>query len=68
MDVENLVGLRYHGGFYTGIIRQGQQNGVSKGILYRCIPRIGRLITILDEVFLKVRVTFYDLVIRKNKF
>ena len=36
------------------------------GILYLKIPRIGRVITICDEVFFKLRVYFDGLVTRKK--
>ena len=35
---------------------------MSKGIVYLNIPRIGRVIMIWDEVFFKLRVSFYGLV------
>ena len=46
MGVENIVILMCHGGFYTGVICQVQQKGLSKGTVGLCIPRIGRAITI----------------------
>ena len=39
---------------------------MSKGIIYLNIPRIGRVITIGDEVFFKLRVSFDGLVSRKK--
>ena len=39
---------------------------MSKGIVYLNIPIIGRVITIWDEVFFKLRVYFDGLVIRKK--
>ena len=41
---------------------------MSKGSVYLDIPRIGRVIAIWDKVFLKLRVYFYGLVIRKEVF
>ena len=39
---------------------------MSKGGVGLCIPRIGRVTTIRDEVFFKLRVSFYGMVIRKK--
>ena len=41
---------------------------MSKGSVYLEIPGTGRLITIWDEVFFKLRVSFDGLVIRKEVF
>ena len=66
MGVDNLVGLRCHGEFYTGFIFQGHQKGVAKGIVGPCFPIIGRVGTIWDELLLKLRVTF-NVLVRRNK-
>ena len=66
MGVDNLLGLRYHGIFYIGGISQLQQQCVSKGSVGLCIPRIRRVITIWDELFFKLRVSFYVMVISKK--
>ena len=66
MGVDKLVGLRFHGGFYTGIIFKGQQKGVDKKILGMRIPRIGRMIMIWEKVVLKIRVFSDGLVISKK--
>ena len=58
MSVYNLLVLRWHGRFYTGVISQWYQQWVSKGILGLRIPQIGRVITIWDELFWKLRVWF----------
>ena len=39
-----------------------------KGILYLNIPIIGRVITIWDELFYKIIVSFYGLITRKKVF
>ena len=39
MGVDNLVGLRYYGRFYTVFIFQGHQKGVAKGIVVLFIPK-----------------------------
>ena len=41
---------------------------MSNGSVGMCIPRIGRVITIWDEVFFKHRVYFDGMVIRKKVF
>ena len=63
MSVENFVGLRCHGRFYTGVIRKYHQQWMSKGSVGLWISRIGRVIPICDEVFFKIIVSFGDLVI-----
>ena len=68
MSVYNLVCLRFHGIFFTGVISQYHQQLVSKGILGLRIPIIGRVITIWGEVFFKIIVSLYKLVIRKKLF
>ena len=68
MGVDELVGLRCHEGFHTGIMCQGHQNGVSKGVVVLYIPRIGSVRTVWDEIFLNLRVSFDGLVIRKKVF
>ena len=65
---DHLVGLRLHGSFHTGDISHCHQQWVSKGSVYLNIPTIGRLITIWNEVFFKLRVSFDGLVIRKKVF
>ena len=68
MGVYNLVGLRWHGIFYTCVISHCHQHLVSKGSVGLCIPRIGRVIPIWDKLFFKLRVSFYGLVSRKKVF
>ena len=58
-DVEKLVGLRFHGVYYTGSICQIYKKGVAKVIVGICIPR-------LWKVLLKLRVSFDVLVSRKK--
>ena len=58
VSVYNLVGLRFHGIFYTGFISQCHQHLVSKGIVGRIVSIIGRVITIWDELLLKPRLSF----------
>ena len=41
---------------------------MSNGSVYMKIPKIGRGITVWDEVLFKLRVSFYGLVIRKKVF
>ena len=53
-------------GFYTGFICLGHQKGLVKGIVGICITRIGRVRTIWDKFFFKLRVYFGGLVIRKK--
>ena len=50
MDVGNIVGPRYHGLFYTGLIVQGHEKRVTKGIVGICIPILWRKRTIWDEI------------------
>ena len=66
MGVESLIGLRCHGRFYTCVICQVHQKGVFKVIVGMCISIIGRVITIWDKLFLKLRVYFGGLVRRKK--
>ena len=66
MGVENLVGLRYQGKIYTGVISQWNQQLVSKGIVCLCIPIIGKVRSIWDKEFFKIRVYFYGMVRRKK--
>ena len=68
MDVDKLVGLICHGRVYTGVISQLHQQLVSKGIVGLCITIIGRMITIWDKVFLKLRLSFDVLVSSKKIF
>ena len=68
MSSYNLVGLRCHGIFYTGVITQCHQQGVSKAIVGMRIPRIGMVITIWDKVLFKLRVYFYGMVSMKEVF
>ena len=68
MSVYKILGLRCHGIFYTGIISQCHKHLVSKGIVGLYILRIGRLITIWDEVFCKLRVSSDRMVSRKKVF
>ena len=55
MSAYNLVGPIFHEIFYTGTIS-----------VYLNISRIGRVITIWDEVFFKIKVFFDGLVIRNK--
>ena len=66
MGVYNLIGLRFHGRFYTGVISQCHQKLVSKVSVGVCIQIVGRMITTWDELFLKIIVSFDVLVIRKK--
>ena len=66
MGVENLVGLRYHGVFYTGFIFQVNKKVLAKVIVVICIPRLWRKRTMWDKVLLKIRVSFDVLVISKK--
>ena len=68
MGVENLVGLRCHGGFCKGVIFQGHKKVVAKVIIDLLIPIIGRVRTIWGEVFLKIIVSFDELVSSNNVF
>ena len=68
MSVYNLVGLRYHVRFYTGVISNFYQQWVPKGVVGLIIPIIVRLITIWDKVFFKLRLYFDGLVSRKKVF
>ena len=66
MGVDNLIGLRCHGVFYTGFICKVHKNGVSKVILGICIPRLWRNRTMWDKVLLKLRLSFDVLLSRKK--
>ena len=66
MDVDRLICLMCHCGFYTGTNYQGHQKGVSKGIVGLYITRIGRARKIWEELFLKIRVSF-DVLVSSNK-
>ena len=66
MSADNLVGLRFHEIFYTGFISRWHQQWVYKGSVYLNIQIIGRVITIWDEVFFRLRVSWDGLVIRKK--
>ena len=68
MSADNLVGLMFHGGFYTGVISHCELKLVSKVSVYLKITRIGRLITIWGKVFCKLRVSFDGLATSKNIF
>ena len=68
MSSYNLLGLRYHGRFYTVVISQFHQQLVSKGSVDPKIPIIGKAITIWDEVFFKLRVSFDETSSRKKVF
>ena len=63
---DNLPGLSYHVGLYTGVISNCHQQWVSKGSVYLNITIIGRVILIWDEVFCKIRVYFDGMVTRKE--
>ena len=64
MRADNIVSLGRHGGFYKGVISHCHQQRVSKGSVGMIISKTGRVITIWDEVFFKLRVYFYGLVSR----
>ena len=66
INVYNLLGLRCHGIFFTGVMSQFHQQWVSKGSVGLIIPIIGRVITMWDGVFFKLRVSF-DGLVRRNK-
>ena len=66
MGVDKLVGLSFHGLYYTGSIFQGHKKGVAKVIVGICIPRLWRKRKIWDKVLLKLRVSFDVLVSRKK--
>ena len=68
MDVNNLVGMRLHGGFYKDVIFQGLQKVFSKVIVCLWLIRIGRESMIRHEVLLKLRVSFCGMVISKEIF
>ena len=40
MDVDNLLGMSFHGGFHTGLIFQSHKKGLAKGIVGACITII----------------------------
>ena len=65
MGGENLVGLMCHGRFDTCVLFQSHQKGVTEGSMCIFISRVGRVITIWHEVFVKIRVSFDELVYRK---
>ena len=60
MGVYEIIDLRLPGIFYIGIIIQFHQQLVSNGSVGLCIPRIGRVIMICNEVY------FDGMVIRKS--
>ena len=66
VGVDNLVGLRCQGVFYTGFICQVHKKGVAKVIVGIYIPRLWRKRTIWDKGLLKLRVSFDVMVIRKK--
>ena len=66
MGVDNLLGQRCRGRFYTFVISQFRQKLVSRGGVALYIPRIGRAREIWDKVFFKLRVYFDGLVSRKK--
>ena len=51
-----------------GVIIQCHQQWVSKGSVGLIIPKIGRVITVWDEVFFKLRMSLYGLLISKKVF
>ena len=63
---ENLVGLKLHGIFDTGVIFQSHQNVLTKGSSYLFITIVLRFRTIWHEVFVKLRVSFDVLICRKE--
>ena len=68
MSVYNVVGLSCHGRFYICVSIQFHQQLVSKWSVVLFILIIGRVITIWDEVFFNLRVSFDGLVISKKVF
>ena len=66
IGVDNLVGLKCNGGFYTGFIFQGHQKGVAKVIAVLCIIRIRRKLLIWYGVLIKLWMYFDVLVSRKK--
>ena len=68
MSVYNLVCLKCHERFYTGVISKFHQHWLSKGSVGMIITIIGRVITIWDKVLFKLRVYFYDMVSPKEVF
>ena len=66
MNADNLVGLRCHGGFYTGVISHLHWQLVPNRSIYMNIPRIGRVKTIWDRLLLKLKLTFDGLVTSKK--
>ena len=66
MRVDSLVGLRFHGVFYTGFVCQVHKKGVAKVIVGIFIPRLWRKRTIWDKGLLKLRVSFDVMVSRKQ--
>ena len=66
MGVDNLVGLRCHGVFYTGFIYQVHKNVVAKVIVGICIPRLWRNRKMWEKELLDLRVSFDVLVSRKK--
>ena len=68
MGVENLVGLRRHGRFYTGVISHYLQKRVSKVSVGQCIKIIGWVIIIWDKVLFRIRVSSDGMVSRNKLF
>ena len=68
MSVDNLVDLKCNLVIYIGIIFQGHQKGLAKITVVICVPIIGRVRTIGDELFLKIRVSFDGILRRKKVF
>ena len=66
MRADNLVVLRCHGGFYTGVISHCHHQWVYKESVSFNMTRIGVVITIWDEVSCKLRVSFDGMVTRKK--
>ena len=66
MSDDNLVCLRRHEGFYAGVISNYHQQWLSKVSIYLNIPIILRVITIWDELFWNLGVSFDVLVTRKK--
>ena len=65
---ENLVGLRCHEGFDTGVIFQGHQKGLSKVGVCLGIIVIVRLRKIWHEALFKLGVLFDGMLSRKGVF
>ena len=59
MGVDSLIGLRWHGRFYTCVICQVHQKGVVKLIVGTWISIIGRVITIWENIIIETQSDFW---------